>query len=337
MHLDIWHRGAASASEEQLCRHAVKFVFERTTLPTSPSWDCECTIWKLGEEEEAREFSSAARTKRLQIWLSVWEWMLAAQFERDSLAESTLSAHMTGLLQESTAERLDAAYSLGRGRNAEAKVLGTALRESLAQQQFHVSRDIVCGLIVAGLCAAGDVELVDSWAYAKEFGEQELVVFALGQAMTGSGAALSGIDVERVARAMDVVLQASESACFRVQAVAMSVLGYVACWPCYNNAMCEVVLCALLAKLCSKCGFIRSCACAALARMAPSFRMTERPGVERIVQGLVAVARRDADRYAQGYALEALERFDHPLARKWLVRLLKTARWCSHTSSTDGY
>ena len=344
IHYDIWHRKMKNFTN--LKRYMVKFEFMRMRRPEGVTWDSTCDAWSNPTDLPGYRMEP--------VWRSTWQWLggsplpslapdpavdlndaLAAALDRNDDADHRARAEALAdvarlgadaapaipalvelLGDDNEAVGLNAAYALAHVGEAGIAPLVAAMRgndgenvddarcfidQGEKSELEMVARNAAHGLVAAGLPALP--ALLDC---AREGGPRvrKYALFALGELNTDDDAATDAL----VAGCRD------EDPAVRLNAV--EALGLKRGTPAAAEA--------LAAALFDDDDEVRFNASLALARLGPAAA----PAIDALVEAL-----RDGNRYAMGYAVEALERIGTPEAHQTLIRFLKIARWCPITTT----
>jgi hypothetical protein len=101
-HFDLGHAGCPNMSDR--CRNMIKFIFIRSTHPTSPNWDCSSIDWSLPNDITAPYILS-------ECWQRQWDW-LCGNTNNTRNTDRTIDDLMPLLGTAHQAERTKALYDI---------------------------------------------------------------------------------------------------------------------------------------------------------------------------------------------------------------------------------
>ena len=95
-HYDLWH--TASPHHGHRNRHMLKFIFDRVSDPTEPSWNhdpkCDLEIRRNFTHTRLEHDSSSDRYKLVALRLKLWNWLKTGQVEAGpGKSEETVITH----------------------------------------------------------------------------------------------------------------------------------------------------------------------------------------------------------------------------------------------------
>ena len=342
IHYDIWHRKLKNST--QLKRYMVKFEFIRMHRPDGVTWQSETDDWRNPAEQPAYAMEPA--------WRSTWHWLgsrslpslrpdpavdLADALRRTEGSDNharaqavasiarlgadaapAIPALVTLIGDDNEAVGLNAAYALAHIGNAGIAVLIDALRdndgENVDDARCFIDEgqkselEMVARNAAHGLVAAGTASVPALLNCAREAAPRgrKYACFALGELDTDDQAVI------------DALIAGCADGDPAVRLNAVEALGLKQGSPAAAHA--------LAAALSDSDDEVRFNAALALARLGPAAE----PALDSLAEAL-----RDGNRYAAGYAVEAIERIGTPRAQSLLIRFLKIARWCPQTTKDN--
>ena len=305
IHYDLWHRASPNRSNRQ--RYMLKFLFERTTEPSRPSWRNADPGWTAPAGNPGRHQG---------LYEGLWHWNRGAGTARKSGPQNgkTAEALEEDLLGGDERTRIDAGYGLG----ALGETALPRLTRALQTGSSEIGRHAAIGLSSLGGAAVPNlVEALDH--------DSSRVRADAAYALADLGPAVwqdllhADTNARRSAAAALTAVLGDESD--QVRSNAAEALGTIA------EPLQEAV--AGLAGLLGDSDItVRDNAARALARMGPA--------AEGAVAALVR-ALRDENRYVRFHAGLALRRIGSPAAERALFDDLLTARWCPLTTAESPY
>ncbi len=301
---DIVHRGMPNHTDHK--RYMVKFLFNRMSEPTAPSWNNTDIDWR---SDGSGQFED--------IWDHTWGWHRADGNDTNASSNDSVADLIAALKGDSEKDAFDAAYTLARiGEPAVGPLIDTLLEGSAESWYSELVRRPPGQMVASAnasyaLAAMGQAAvegLTDALGRSSGWDER-LVAQTLGDiglpARDGLTALLAAADDDNpivraeVAEAVGQVVQDSSEA-----------------------------VPTLIDGLSDDNEGVRRSASLSLAKLGPL--------AEEATSALVGVLN-DSNRYVIGNAVDSLQRIGTPDATEKLLDHLITARWCPVTKQGSPY
>lgn len=301
---DIVHRGMPNGTDKK--RYMVKFLFNRMSEPTVPSWDNEDSDWQ-SDGDGAYE----------DVWQHVWGWHRAAPNGANGAANGSTNNLIAKLKGDSESDVFRAAYSLAKiGEPAVGSLIdimldGTAeawYDELVRRPPGQMVPSANASYALAAMGEAAVSSLIDALGRSSGW-DKRLVAQTLGDIGLPACEAISSL--------IDAIKDSDPI----VRAEVAEALGQI-------DQKSSQAVSALIDALADENEDVRRNAALSLGKIGPS--------ATEAIPALSSVLT-DSNRYVIGNAVDALRRIDTAEANEVLLRHLVTARWCPVTKSGSLY
>ncbi|MCY3759780.1 MAG: HEAT repeat domain-containing protein [Gemmatimonadetes bacterium] len=305
IHYDLWHRASPNRSNRQ--RYMLKFLFERTTEPSRPSWRNAYPGWTAPAGNPGRHQG---------LYEQLWHWNRGAGAARKSgpVNGKTAEALAGDLLGGDERTRIDAAFELGALGGDALALLAAALEAGSRETGRHAA------IGLSSLGGAAVPRLVEALEHDSSRVRAD-AAYALADLGPAVWQDLLHADTNARRSAVTALTAVLGDESDQVRSNAAEALGTIGDPP-------PESVDGLAGLLGDRDITVRDNAARALARMGPA--------AEGAVPALVR-ALRDENRYVRFHAGLALRRIGSPAAERALFEDLLTARWCPLTTAESPY
>ena len=299
---DIVHRGLPNKTEKN--RYMAKFLFNRMSEPTKPTWDYQNSDWPLSDDP------------RDLIWAYLWDWHKGAPQPNNS---GSIGDLVRDMVSADETNALNAAYTLaGIGQPAVKPLIDVMLDGSA--EEWILGRDTRrrppgfttpaanASYALAAIGSPAIPQLIQALDTAT-IPERDLTIQVLSD---------MGIQGEQ---AIPALAQSLADPAPAIRAQAAEGLGQIA-------QRATQPLPALTSALQDRDETVRRNAALSLGKLAANSADAV-PDLERSIG--------DPNRYVVANTFEALDRIGTPEAHDTLIKHLKTARWCPITAPGSLY
>jgi hypothetical protein len=142
VHYELWHRATANRSNQR--RYMMKFLFNRTAEPQSPTWNAQPDI-----DTQPLPSNPVAPYQHQATWDSLWNWYTGETENRlkpEPDSKETIPQLLATLRDAPEPERLNATYALGEMGDSAVEPLLEILRDADEPLRLKAA----CGLSVVG-------------------------------------------------------------------------------------------------------------------------------------------------------------------------------------------
>jgi len=299
---DIVHRGLPNKTEKN--RYMAKFLFNRMSEPTKPTWDYQNSDWPLSDDP------------RDLLWAYLWDWRKGAPQPNNS---GSIGDLVRDMVSADETNALNAAYTLAGIGQPSVKPLIDVMLDGSAEE-WILGRDTRrrppgfttpaanASYALAAIGSPAIPQLIQALDTAT-IPERDLTIQVLSD---------MGIQGEQAIPALAESLADPAPA---IRAQAAEGLGQIA-------QRATQPLPALTSALQDTDETVRRNAALSLGKLAANSADAV-PDLERSIG--------DPNRYVVANAFEALDRIGTPEAHDTLIKHLKTARWCPITAPGSLY
>jgi len=301
---NIVHRGMPNGTDKK--RYMVKFLFNRMSEPTAPSWDNADSDWR-SDGDGAYE----------DVWQHMWGWHRAVPNGTNGEGNGSIKSLIAKLKSDSEAEAFRAAYSLAKvGEPTVGPLMDTMLDGSAESWYDELVRRSPGQMVpsanasyaLAAMGKAAVPGLIDALGRSSGW-DKRLAAQTLGDIGLQAGEALP------------TLINAIKDSDSMVRAEAAEALGQI-------DQKSSLAVPALIDALVDEGEDVRRNASLSLSKLGPSAREAV-----PALSGVLA----DSNRYVIGNAVDALRRIGTPEATEVLLKHLISARWCPVTKPGSLY